>query len=81
MYHQYINSFWRIRIRKSKKDRKHNGQQKRINNDLQNNAQKTKDRVTRTLLKTGNEHHKRLQLDLQNDHLINSGKKLFLKRL
>ena len=43
-----------IRIRKSKKDRQHNGQKKkRTNNDLQNIPYKTKDRVTRTLLKTG----------------------------
>jgi hypothetical protein len=38
-----------IRIRKSKKDRQHNGQKKkdkRTNNDLQNITQKTKDRVT-----------------------------------
>ena len=42
-------------IYKSKKDRQDNGQQKkdkRTNNDLQNTAQKTKDRVTRTPLKT-----------------------------
>ena len=41
------------RIRKSKKDRQHNGQQKkekRTNNDLQNIHYKTKDRVTQTLL-------------------------------
>ena len=48
-----------------KKDRKHNGQKKdkqhndqkkrdrRPNNNLQNTTQKTKDRVTRTPLKTG----------------------------
>ena len=45
-----------IRIRKSKKGRQHNGQKKkdkRTNNDLQNIAHKTKDRVTRTPLKTG----------------------------
>ena len=45
-----------IRIRKSKKDRQHNGQKKkykRTNNDLQNNTHKTKDRVTRIPLKTG----------------------------
>ena len=38
-----------IRIRKSKKDRQHNGKQKkdkRTNSDLQNTAQKTTDRVT-----------------------------------
>ena len=43
-----------IRIRKSK-DRQHNGQKKkdkRTNNDLQNTTHKTKDRVTRTPLKT-----------------------------
>jgi len=45
-----------IRIRKSKKDRQHNGQRKgdnRTNNDLQNTTQKTRDRATRTPLKTG----------------------------
>jgi len=43
-----------IRIRKSK-DRQHNGQKKknkRTNNDLQN-IHKTKERVTRTPLKSG----------------------------
>ena len=43
-----------IRIRKSKKNRQQNGlkkRDKRINNDLQNTTQKTKDRVTRTPLK------------------------------
>jgi hypothetical protein len=45
-----------IRIRKSKKDRQHNGQKKkdkRTNNDLQNTTHKPKDRATRTPLKTG----------------------------
>ena len=49
-----------IRIRKSKKDRQHNGQKKtdkRTNNDLQNTTHKTKDRVTRTALKTGDENN------------------------
>ena len=44
-----------IRIHISKKNRQHNGQKKkykRTNNDLQN-TYKTKDRVTRTPLKTG----------------------------
>jgi hypothetical protein len=44
-----------IGIRKSKKNRKHNGQKKRYkrtNNDLQNITHKTKDRVTPTPLKT-----------------------------
>ena len=43
-----------IRIRKSKKDRQYNGQQKKnksTNSDLQNTTQKTKDRTTRTSLK------------------------------
>ena len=45
-----------IRIRKSKKDRQHNGQKyKRTNNDLQNTTHKTKDRVTPTPLKAGEE--------------------------
>ena len=41
-----------------KKDRQHNGQKKkdkRINNDLQNITYKTKDRATRTPLKSGDE--------------------------
>ena len=55
-----------IRIRKSKKNRQHNDQKKKnrqhndqkkkdkkTNNDLQNIIHKTKDQVTRTLLKTG----------------------------
>ena len=45
-----------MRIRKLKQDRQQNGQKKidkRTNNNLQNIAQKTKDRVTRTLLKPG----------------------------
>ena len=40
-----------IRIRKSKKDRQHNGKKKkdkRTNTDLHNIKHKTKDRVTRT---------------------------------
>ena len=44
-----------IRISKSK-DRQHNDQKKkykRTNNDLQNITHKTKDRVTRTPIKTG----------------------------
>ena len=42
--------------RKSKKDKQYKGQMKRdkrTNNDLQNNTLKTKDRATRTPLKTG----------------------------
>ena len=44
-----------IKIRKSKKDRHTNGQKKngRTNSDLQNTAQKAKDRARRTPLKTG----------------------------
>jgi len=44
--------------RKSKKDRQYNGQRKkdkRTNNDLQNVTHETKDRATRTPLKTGGE--------------------------
>ena len=45
-----------IRIRISKKDRQHNGEKKKIykrtNNDLQNTTHKSKDRATRTQLKT-----------------------------
>ena len=43
-----------IRIRISKKNRQHNDQKKKYkmtNNDLQNIAQKTNDRATRTSLK------------------------------
>ena len=40
-----------IGIHKSKKDRQHNGQTKRTDNNLQNTTQKTKDRATRTPLK------------------------------
>jgi len=45
-------------MRKLKKNRQHNGQKKkdeRTNNHLQNITHKTKDQVTRTPLKTGNE--------------------------
>ena len=45
-----------IRIRKSKKDRHHNGQtkkDKKTNNDLQNITHKTKHRETRTLQSSG----------------------------
>jgi hypothetical protein len=43
-----------IRIRKSKKNRKHNGNMnKRTKNDLQIAAHKTKDRATRTPQNTG----------------------------
>ena len=45
-------------MRKSKKDRQHNDQKKKVkrtNNDLQNITHKTKDRVTRTRLKTEGE--------------------------
>jgi len=41
-----------IRSRKLKKDRQYNDQKKK-DNDLQNTTQKTKDRATRTPLKTG----------------------------
>ena len=47
-----------IRIRKSEKNRQHNGQvkkDKRTNNDLQNITHKTIDRVPRIPLKTGGE--------------------------
>ena len=43
---------------KRQKDRQHNGKkkkEKKTNNDLQNITHKTKDRVTRTPLKTGGE--------------------------
>ena len=47
-----------IRSRYPKKDRQYNGQKKndkRTNKDLQNITQKTKNRATRTPLKTGSE--------------------------
>jgi len=47
---------WRYQKGKSKKDKQHNGQQKkdkRTNNDLQSIAQKTKDRKAQTPLKLG----------------------------
>jgi hypothetical protein len=46
------------RIRISKKNIQHNGQKKeykRTNNDLNKHTHRTKDRITRTPLKTGNE--------------------------
>jgi hypothetical protein len=46
-----------IRIRKSKKNRQHNGQKKkdkRKNNDLQNITQKTKDRAIKVITKLPN---------------------------
>jgi len=48
-----------IKICNSKKDRHHNDQtkkDKRTNNNLQNITHKSKDRITRTPLKTGGEH-------------------------
>jgi hypothetical protein len=45
-----------IRIHISKRNRQHNGQKKNYkttNNDLQKHTHRTKDRVTRTPLKTG----------------------------
>jgi len=45
-----------IRIRKSKKDRQHNGHNKKdkgTNSDLQKATQRTKDRALRTSLETG----------------------------
>jgi hypothetical protein len=47
-----------IRIRVSKKNIQHNGQMKkykRTNNDLKKHTHRTKDRITRTPLKTGDE--------------------------
>ena len=45
-----------IKIRKSKKDKQHNGQNKkykRTNSDLPSNTQQAKDQATRTSLKLG----------------------------
>ena len=48
IYYILERRVWRCQISKSKKDRQHNGaKNKRTNNDLQNNTQKTKCRVTR----------------------------------
>ena len=44
-----------IRIRISKKDRQHNGQKKKDKQRSTKHTQKTKDRVTRTPLKSGDE--------------------------
>jgi hypothetical protein len=44
-----------IRIRISKKNRQHNGQNKKDKNRSTEHTYKTKDRVTRTPLKTGGE--------------------------
>ena len=55
MQEKFEGSTGLFRIRKSKKDRHYNGQKKkdkRTNGDLQSNTYKTKDRVTRTPLKT-----------------------------
>jgi hypothetical protein len=49
-YEEFEDTKEVIRIRISKKNRKHNGQKKKYkktNNDLQNTTHKTKDRVTR----------------------------------
>ena len=47
MYEEFEDTKWVIRIRKSKKDRQHNGQKKkakkRTNNDLLNITHKSKD--------------------------------------
>jgi hypothetical protein len=55
---QYIEQFENtkgvIRISKSK-DRQHNGQQRQDKQRPTKNTHKTKDRVTRTLLETGDE--------------------------
>ena len=57
-----------IRIRISKRNRQHNGQKyKRKKNDPQNITHKTKDRVTRTPLKTGGEPTQFVYV--QNNHL------------
>jgi hypothetical protein len=48
---KFEDTKWVIRRRKTKKDRQHNGQKKKIkrtNNNLQYITQKTKDRATRT---------------------------------
>ena len=54
-YHQHRHQREVIRIRKSKKNRQHNGQKKKDKrtNNLQNITHKTKDRVTRTPLNPG----------------------------
>ena len=49
------DTYWVIRIRRSKQDRQHSGKQKdkRTSNDLQNTTEETKDRGTRIPLTTG----------------------------
>ena len=44
-----------MRSRKLKMDIQYNGQKKRLSNNLHNTIQKTKDRATRTSLRTGDE--------------------------
>ena len=54
-HQKFENTKGVIRIRQSKKGRQHNDQKKknkRTNNNLENIAQKTKDRATRSPLKT-----------------------------
>ena len=48
---EFEDTKWVVRIRKLN-DRQHNGLEEK-DNDLQNATQKTKDRTTRTPLKTG----------------------------
>ena len=53
---EFENTKGVIRIRISKKNRQNNGQKKKIQNDKQRSTKhthRTKDRVTRTPLKTG----------------------------
>ena len=55
---EFEDTKWIIRIRKSKKNRQHNGQTIKYKNDKQRFTQhthKTEDRVTPTPLKTGGE--------------------------
>jgi hypothetical protein len=55
MYEEFEDTKGAIRIHKSKKDRKHNGQKKKDKQRSTKHTHKTKDRVTRILLKTESE--------------------------
>ena len=58
-----------IRIRKSKKNRQHNGQKKKDKQRATKHTHKSKDRVTRTPRKTGGElSAPEGSLDVQNVH-------------
>ena len=55
MQEEFEDTKGAIRIRISKKNRQHNGQEKKYKQRSTRHTHKTKDRVTRTPLKTGGE--------------------------